>query len=203
MIKQAFITKAINNYNITIDSNLCYYNRIGMNMTRDGIPSNPSSMVNMVVTDNTFVARLDSDEVTEFQNRVDAGIDFGTYSGNTLTRPINETTSTLGPIVACENGSCASFPWTSYTLATWKTFSGEDATSTVGVATVPSVDSLRFEVNTTSSPVTVAFGTQSYIDIRTGATYSCDYSLPAFSGLVAIKSATVSCSSVRHKGRIF
>jgi hypothetical protein len=183
-----------NAHEITLTYNTNYGNRVGMTMAQDNIPSTPSPMANIVYNNNIFFARLATDEVLEVVNRTTAGVDFGTYTVNKLTRPMDEATGTnLGPIVACENGSCTTFPWTSYNVATWKTFSGEDAGSTTaGIVVTNSADE-QFIYNETSSAKNFDLGATTWVDVF-GVYYQCTVQLPAYTSMVLIKGGASNCS---------
>lgn len=144
-----------NAHEITCTNNVSYGNRVQLNMTQDSIPSTPSPLANITLTGNVFFAATAVQEVIEVQNRTTSTVDFGTYNNNYYTRPLDELTGTnLGPIVSCFGAganTCSSFPWGSYTVATWQTLSGEDAASKKALLYALSSSDVQFIYNETNS----------------------------------------------------
>ena len=92
---------------------------------------------------------------------------------NYIARPINDT----NPIVGYRR--TPSFLGTSYTLATWRTYSGEDANSMVSPYSVTNADELYVAYNPTNTTANVTL-TAAYKDIS-GSTYTTgSISLPAY-----------------------
>ena len=116
-----------------------------------------------------FITTLGDSDVTQI----------GTVDNNYYTRPIDESRSIKTQINAWGGAT------TNRSLASWQSYSGLDAHSTISSKTITSVNDLRFEYNPTGTSKSVSL-TGNYIDVK-GNAYSGTLTLAPYSSVVLIK----------------
>ena len=153
----------------TIDHNTVYDCQWGLrynNYENFGI-------ANLTVTNNTLAARTSSQTPAHYSFGSAGILASFSANANVYARPISDTTTIYLDDVGY------------MTLASWKTYSGEDATSTKSPMAISSTNNIRFEYNETSSNKVVSLGA-TYKDLR-GATYAGTITLAPYSSAVLIK----------------
>lgn len=99
-----------------------------------------------------------------------------------------------GIIVTYTGGANSNF----WSLDKWKIHTGLDDETVKTYATVADVDDIRFEYNATNAAADVSLGNFTYKDV-TGAEYTGDISLPAYSSIILLN--PVAISTILHRGR--
>jgi parallel beta-helix repeat protein len=131
---------------------------------------------NNLINNNQFISKTSTQAVCDFNSAV-GDLNIGTFDYNVYTRPIAETTT----IMVYQTTGGAS----NKTLATWKTFSGQDAHSTTATQTISTVNDFQFEFNATNANKTVILS-QPMIDVK-GNKYVGSILLTPYSSVVLMK----------------
>lgn len=164
-----------NAHEMNIHNNTCYDNDIAAIIYfNDG-----NITANISLADNIFFSKTASELLHRSSGgTVEPSTFFSFADRNHWCRPINEnnTFTKLTPSFA------------NYNLASWKTYTGKEATSTVTPVTISDVSFLRFEKNCTDAPVTISLDGNTYIDSGS-TTYSGSTELAAYRSLVLILTA--------------
>ncbi|HMG66871.1 MAG TPA: right-handed parallel beta-helix repeat-containing protein, partial [Chitinophagaceae bacterium] len=159
-----------NGHELNIHGNTSFDNRTtGIKYYNDG-----NSIANITITNNIFFAKTASEYVLQSSGGSASPVGFFTSADNNFwCRPMNENSafSTLVP-----SGS--------YNLASWKSFTGKEASSKATPMTVTDASKIRFEYNAGSSSKVVNLGA-TYMDVK-GTTYAGSITLAGFSSAVLL-----------------
>lgn len=197
-------------HNVVIDSNTVFNSGVGFSLGASvNVSATNNSVYNSRVAGYTFSFPNNSGSV--FKHNILVGKDtnslalaveiasnylstIGTIDSNYYCRPIYEpqginTTGYSsgyynypgGGISEAYTGSAYSY----YSLDTWKTLSSQDAHTLKTYAPVSSISQIRFEYNSTNSPITLALGNYVYKNVA-GVSYTGNVSLPAYSSLILL-----------------
>ncbi len=130
-----------------------------------------------IVNNNIFVAKEATQYVLHTESNANDITGIGTLNNNYYCRPINET------------GSFKTYqPSTGYVyraLSSWKSFTSQDASSSISPFTITSSSDLRFEYNASISLKTVSLSNP-MIDVK-GTKYSTSVSLHPYTSVVLMK----------------
>jgi parallel beta-helix repeat protein len=159
---------------------------------------NNSAMDNYyTTTGNIVVAKQNTQSVMFFDpaENFDVG-ETSVFSNNIYARPIDDNL-TIGLLVRDP------FNYSHVTLASWKTYSGQDANSTKSPYSISSTSDMRFEYNETATNKTVVLD-QNYRDIETLQDHT-SYILAPYTSVVLIKHApyasTANRKVLQHNGK--
>ena len=108
---------------------------------------------------------------------------FGTADSNYYARPIDDNLTTESVVV---------YTGSNKTLASWQTFTGQDAHSKKSPKSITDTSDLRFEYNPTSSNKTVSLP-YNYIDVK-GTAFNGSVTLAPYTSIVLIKNGTSTSS---------
>lgn len=136
---------------------------------------NSNTIYDNDIVGNIFFAKEATQYALNFQSDHNSIPTFGTADSNYYARPIDDDFSieTSQP----NTGDV------SRTLATWKSFTGEDDHSNKAYASVADTDDIYFHYNGTNSSTTISLGNYTYYDVA-GNDYTGDISLPAWSSII-------------------
>lgn len=160
--------------NINIHDNTIYDCKLGCM----GYLNETNSMTGIVLTNNIFFAKTASEYVTYCGTSPTSPATFFTTADNNYwCRPINES----GDFRSDAAGGSGTF-----SLSTWKTFIGKEASSHITPVTISDVGKLRFEYNGTASSKMVSLGAF-YIDAK-NVSYPGSLTLLPYTSRVLIQS---------------
>jgi hypothetical protein len=165
-----------NTRNINMSGNTIYNCGSLLRMTKfQNIP-----LINNTFNNNKLVARNANQLVIYLSNDYDAATNYFTGNNNYYARPIDDNVT----MKAFADGNGSGY----YTLANWKTFSGQDANSKKSPKAITTVNDLRFEYNETSVSKTINLGAN-YIDVA-NVSYPGTITLAPYTSAVLIKNGT-------------
>ena len=138
------------------------------------------AVINNTFNNNRLIARTATQRVLYLSNDYDAAENYFTGNNNYYARPIDDNVT----IIAFADGNGGGY----YNLASWKSFSGQDAGSKKSPKTITTVNDLRFEYNETSVSKTISLGAN-YIDVA-NVSYPGTITLAPYTSAVLIKNGT-------------
>lgn len=165
-----------NTRNINMSGNTIYNCGSQLRMTKfQNIP-----LINNTFNNNKLIARTANQLVIYLSNDYDAATNYFTGNNNYYARPIDDNVT----MKAFADGNGSGY----YTLAGWKTFSGQDANSQKSPKTITNVNDLRFVYNETSVSKTISLGAN-YIDVA-NVSYPGTITLAPYTSAVLIKNGS-------------
>lgn len=165
-----------NTRNINMSGNTIYNCGSQLRMTKfQNIP-----LINNTFNNNKLISRTANQLVIYLSNDYDAATNYFTGNNNYYARPIDDNVT----MKAFADGNGSGY----YTLAGWKTFSGQDANSQKSPKTITNVNDLRFEYNETSVSKTISLGAN-YIDVA-NVSYPGTITLAPYTSAVLIKNGS-------------
>ena len=138
------------------------------------------AVINNTFNNNRLVAKAATQRVLYLSNDYDAAVNYFTGNNNYYARPIDDNVT----IIAFADGNGSGY----YTLAGWKSFSGQDASTQKSPKAITNVNDLRFEYNETSVSKTISLGAN-YIDVA-NVSYPGTITLAPYTSAVLIKNGT-------------
>ncbi len=173
--------------NITVRGNTTYNNEIGLLVDAD----NSSYTTNINCKQNIFVAKTTGKSLT-LQNQLSiwfrtthtTGNDirnFGTVDSNYYARPFDDNLTIMGTVYTVADNS--------YSVSSWRTYSGFDLNSNKSPKTISDINDLRFEYNSTASSITIILD-GSYIDVK-NSVYNGSVTLAPYTSIVLIRNGAV------------
>lgn len=164
-----------NGHELNIHDNICFDNLVSaIRYYNDG-----NTIANITLKKNIFVAKTTSESLCRSSGGTQGPATFfAVADSNRWCRTSND------------NGAFQTLvPSHSDNLATWKTFINKEAHSQGAPVTVTDPNDWRVEYNATNASVGISLGGNTYIGVKDGAAYSGTLTLPAWTGIVLIKTA--------------
>jgi uncharacterized repeat protein (TIGR02059 family) len=148
----------------TITNNTSYNNNYQLEFTGSG--EQPDYPINFnIINNNIFFARTSDQFVLSYltsSGNADEGVHPGTSNNNYFARPIDDPGNKSFSLY--QEGT-DTWPGTPYSLASWRSISGQDANSKQSPITVSNVSKIRLEYNDTKSDKVVVLGA-GYMDVK-------------------------------------
>lgn len=141
--------------------------------------SGPAPTRTTTIKHNIFFAKSANQRASAWTSGANDFTSFGsasTIDSNYITRPIDDNLTIIAGL---------NFSYTSYSLSTWRSFSGYDTHSAKAPVTISTVNDLDFEYNATSSPVTIPLAFK-YEDVYANI-YNGTITLQPYTSAVLIK----------------
>jgi len=162
--------------NNTYSGNTLYNNKYGLYITE--WYTDYGAVTGISLQNNIVIAKNNDQNTLYMYFDYNNLQNFGTANNNYYARPIDDNASiyTYQPSTGYVNR----------TLASWQSFSGQDANSHTSPVSISNVSNLRFEYNETNSNKIVSLGSDSYMDV-TGTTYTGNITLTPYTSIVLIK----------------
>ena len=157
---------------ITLQNNTCYNNQWAMAFLEWG---SSDVVLNNTMEDNIFFAKGSTDLTLEFESQSGTIGSFGTADRNYYARPIDDNST----IYTYEGG----IPINTFrTLASWQSYTGEDANSHKSPISLTNTNDIRFEYNASKTNKVIVLS-QPMIDVK-GLKYVNSITLLPFTSVV-------------------